>query len=450
MGNLTDLVNAIAQERPNAVFLGESTYDIRRPRQEVLHRLFKLTANVIRNNHKFNATFASQYNNRKEFDIVRNTTNTKPQISLSIITLTEGLSWERPKFNRFHGTVGISMMQQDNSYSGRYLIPNYFSNTFGGYWIEKWTANKLDIEGGIRFDHKMINTSRLKYGGSEIDHDFNFSTLASSLNLRYKISPDFRINANIALANRAPHVNELLIDGIHSGTGTFERGNIDLSPERSINMAIGAGYANKSKTFSSEIYVYNNRINNFIYQQPRPGEPALTIVGAFLLIEYQQTDALLRGVDVSAAYEPFKHWRLSSKASIQRAYNKNIDDWLILMPSDRWTNEVAYTLNVTEKLTDSYISAEVASVFKPRVPGAGNGKQDYKSPPDAYTLINLNASATLKISRTPVTIGVSVRNLFNQSYREYMNSFRYYTDDMGRNIIFRVRVPFEKLFNNTD
>jgi iron complex outermembrane recepter protein len=35
-----------------------------------------------------------------------------------------------------------------------------------------------------------------------------------------------------------------------------------------------------------------------------------------------------------------------------------------------------------------------------------------------------------------------VTNLTNVSYRDYLNRFRYYMDDLGRNISLRVMVPF--------
>jgi iron complex outermembrane receptor protein len=445
IGNLTDLLNAISQDRPNELFLGQKTYRIRRPRQEVLHRLFKLTSTFNRNKHTFNVTVGAQYNQRKEFDIIRNTTSTSPQLTLSILTLTEQLSWDHPAWHGIKGTAGVSLMQQDNSYSGRYLIPNYFSNTFGGYWIEKWSKNNFDVEGGVRFDRKLIDTKRLRYGGFETNHGFEYSTLAASVNTVYKFATNFRVNANLSLASRAPHVNELLIDGIHEGTGTYEVGDINLRPEQSVNAAVGLSYTNKSRTFSTQLNLYNNAIRNFIYQQPKPDAPVLTIVGAFPRIQYQQTDALLRGVDAEIDYNLTKQLSVSSRASILRAYNRKIDDWLIMMPSDRLTGELTYTFKDNNKISDSYVSAEIANVFKPRVPSDKNGQQDYKPAPGAYTLVNLNASATFQFGHTPVTVGLTVRNLLDRSYREYLNSFRYYTDDMGRNIGIRVKVPFQKL-----
>lgn len=444
IGNLTDLKNAIAASKPADVFLGEDTYNIERPYQDVLHRLFKLKGNFTKGASKFNVLLAAQYNHRKEYDVVRSSTFKSAQLNLGILTLSEDVSWDHPVIKKIQGTVGLSSMQQDNSYSGRYFIPNYFSTMFGGYWIEKWSAHKWELQGGLRFDIKNIDTKRLLYNGSEINHVFNYSTLASSFNTSYKFSQGVKANISITLANRAPYVNELLSDGIHHGTATYEQGDINLKTETSVNIAAGFSYANKAKTFSADVTLYNNNIRNFIYQQPKPDDPVLTIAGAFPKLKYQQTDALLRGVDLALNYYFTKHIELTSKASVLRAYNRSIDDWLISIPSDRWTNELTYNFNNQGKIKETYLSLEFANVFKQtRVPSDKNGKQDYKQPPAGYSLINADVSSIVTLGKIPVTVSVGIRNLLNKSYREYLNSFRYFIDDIGRNISIRLKVPFE-------
>jgi iron complex outermembrane recepter protein len=444
IGNLTDLQNAIQSNQPDPVFLGQKTYTIQRPYQDVTHHLLKLKSNFYKGEHRFNILLAGQFNHRKEFDVVRSSTNTKPQLDLSIYTLSEDLNWEHPKKNNFSGMVGISAMQQDNSYSGRYFIPNYRSYTFGSYVIEKWSRHQWELQAGIRYDHKTINTSRLKFNGDTINHDFNYSTLASSFNGIYKLNNAWKFNTNISLASRAPHVNELLSDGIHHGTATYEKGDIHLKPEHSINVAAGISFQNTKNNLGFDISVYSNSIRNFIYQQPQPDSPVLTIAGAFPLIAYKQTNAVLSGADIAMSLKPASWLEWNVKTSVLYAWNKKTSNWLILMPANRFSNELTYSFKGGKRFSGSYISGEVMNVLQQtRVPDDKNGKQDYKSPPPGYTLVNLNASTTILISRLPVTIGIGVRNMLNTKYRDYLNSMRYFTDEMGRNISFRLKIPIE-------
>lgn len=440
IGNLADLEKAISSSKPADIYLGDDGYEINRPNQEVSHRLFKLRSNIYKGAHKLQLILAAQYNQRKEYDIVRSNSNTKPQLNLSILTLTEDLSWEHPPVSNLKGTVGVSFMQQQNSYTGRYFIPHYISATYGGYWLEKWNKKRWDIQAGLRYDYKAFSTKRLR-NSVLTEYKFDFSTLAASFNTAYKILPDMHVNINLSHATRAPHVNELLSDGIHHGTATYEQGDINLDPERSYNVSIGFDYANPGKTFTAELSLYNNYIADFIYQQPEPDEPVLTIAGAFPKIKYEQTNAVLRGIDAAFNYHFLKRLALSSKASVLRAYNRKIDDWLIMMPADRLSNELIYTFKGNTHISEPYIGIEYANVFKQsRVPGDKFGKQDYKEPPPAYSLVNLNAAITIRYGRYPITLGAGVHNMLNKSYREYLNSFRYYVDETGRNVQFRIKV----------
>lgn len=440
IGNITDLENAIAAPKPDDVFLGQDTYTINRPYQDVTHHLLKSKSVFYKEGQKFTVLLSGQFNQREEYDIVRSSTNTRPQLDLSIYTFSEEISWEHLKKNNFNGVAGISLMQQDNSYSGRYFIPNYFSYSFGGYYLEKWSKHKWELQGGIRYDNKTINTTRLKFNGDTLNYDFNFSTLASSFNAIYKVKTGWRLNTNISLASRAPYVNELLSDGIHHGTATYEKGDINLQTEKSFNISTGINYQNKKNTFSFDVLLYSNNIRDFIYQQPMPEDPVLTIAGAFPLIEYKQTDAGLNGFDISAYYKPVPAIEWSSKYAFLNARNKKTDDWLIWMPANRLTNEITYSFKEHKTFTNTYISAEMQNVMEQKhVPDESNGKQDYKAPPPAYTLINMNASTKVSIFNVPTTIGIGVRNLLNTVYRDYLNSMRYFADEMGLNVSIRLK-----------
>jgi len=448
IGNLTDLRNAIAAERPAETFTGQQTYKIDRPNQDVIHHLLKWRTGFDAGKSKFNLLLAGQYNNRKEYDVLRNATGRSAQIDLSVFTFSEELNWEHPKRGPWSGTIGLVAMQQDNSYSGRYLIPNYRSYSYGGYAIEKWTKDKWDIGAGIRFDQKDINTSRLESATQTFTgYQFDFSTLASSLNAGYKWLPNWRMQAGISLSTRAPHVNELLTNGIHHGTGTFEVGDIYLKPERSFNVSWNNHYTSDNKVLSIDFTLYRNNIQNFIYQQPKPDEPVLTIRGAFPKIVYQSTDALLQGADISLTLQPHAQFAYTSRYALLRARNKSIDDWLIGMPSDRINNEITYALKDRNRFANTYFSLELQNVLEQkRVPSDKNEKQDYKAPPAGYTLLHANASTTFKLRSMPVTLSIGARNILNTSYREYLNSFRYFTDEMGRNINLRLKIGLQHFY----
>lgn len=446
IGNLTDLLAAIDADRPSEIYLGHKGFQIDRPYQQVMHDLLKIKSEIFTGDKmgKINVQFAAQFNNREEFDVVRSSSITTPQMTLNVNTFSEDISWEHPAVRNFSGTIGISAMQQDNSYKGRYLIPAYNSRTYGAYWIEKWKKNKWELQGGIRFDNKNISTTRYPYNNQPVENNFNFSTLAASLNTIYSLSENFKINGMISLSNRAPYVNELLIDGIHQGTATYELGDINLKTERAINSALGLVFRNEQKTLDIDLSIFYNSIDNFIYQQPRPLDPVLTVAGAFPKFVYQQADAYLTGTDLLINYKPLQKLDLVGKASLLRAYNKSLNDWLISMPSDRFTFGINYELPALKFTDKSYVGIELPFVLKQtRIPDENiHGKQDYKLPPDGYVLTNISAGTTVMVLGRTMNINLAVSNLFDTKYRNYLNSFRYFTDEMGRNISIRLKYDF--------
>jgi iron complex outermembrane receptor protein len=66
-------------------------------------------------------------------------------------------------------------------------------------------------------------------------------------------------------------------------------------------------------------------------------------------------------------------------------------------------------------------------------------KSDYIDPPAAYSLVNLEAGTGLDIKARKVDLVFNIYNAFNVSYRDYMNAFRYFSLDRGRNISIKIK-----------
>jgi iron complex outermembrane receptor protein len=58
-------------------------------------------------------------------------------------------------------------------------------------------------------------------------------------------------------------------------------------------------------------------------------------------------------------------------------------------------------------------------------------------------LLQAEAGTQVRVGRQRLDIGLSGTNLLNTSYRDYLNRFRYFADERGRNLVLRVRVPLD-------
>jgi iron complex outermembrane receptor protein len=453
IGNVTDLINAInSSEPPDYVRNAGFSYTIDRPYQKVQHHLLKSrtywnTGTIGR----LNVVASFQYNNRMEYDKKRfQSSEDVPQLDLSIATAGADIVWDHFTWKGFRGTVGVSGIFQDNQYSRRLFIPNYHSLNYGVFWIEKWEKKKWQIEGGIRYDYRdFYNTTD---NAGRLYPDRSYKSLSGNTGFNYRLSKSAKINFSASSAWRAPNVNELYSDGLHHGAARIEKGDSSLSPERANSLM--AGLTIESDKWTVEIGVYSKWIDDFIFLQPTY-PPQLTIRGAFPSFRFSQTNARLSGADLAIGYALSHHLRWNGKASILRAWNRTVGEWLIQMPADRFENELEYSFRNGRFFKESYSKLTVQHLLKQtRVPANGvieitrpDGSKytssDYAPPPGAYYLAGLELGSQVDWFRRTVTITLSATNLFNRAYRDYMNAFRYYADEMGRNISLRIKMPFE-------
>jgi iron complex outermembrane receptor protein len=76
--------------------------------------------------------------------------------------------------------------------------------------------------------------------------------------------------------------------------------------------------------------------------------------------------------------------------------------------------------------------------------------RQYKAPieygfvksPSKYALLNLAAIYTYFHEKGSVSFSANVDNVMNTNYRDYMNRYRYFVNEIGRSIYFKVNVVF--------
>lgn len=443
IGNLTDLETAI--ERGNPLETYDFSYDIGRPYQHIVHELSQFKGHVNTGaKSELEFSYARQYNLRQEYDKHRPRNDSLaaldlPELHYEVTTHSGELIWKHGKWNSFKGEFGVTGQLQKNTYEGYFLIPNYRAMNAGAFAIERFVRLRWELEAGIRYDVKNLQAFFWENNVLQTP-EFNWANLSGTVGGLLRISPHLRWSANFGTAWRPPQVNELFSDGLHHGTASIEVGDPNLRPEQAYNFITTLNYSEHEK-FSSELSLYHNYIDNFIYLQPT-FPPRLTIRGSFPTFEYQQVDARMVGADAFVSFALIDHLTLEAKGSVLRARNLTTDDFLILMPPDQFSGELRYEWTDRGNLVNPYVSAEYQ--FNRRQNRAPEN-QDYAPTPDAYGLVNIEAGAEFLIGKQKIDVGFSVLNAANVRYRNYLNRLRYYSDEMGRNYVLRLRIPFEAM-----
>lgn len=440
IGNLTDLQAAFNRSNPadsSATF----SYNIDRPKQVSEHELIKFNFHFhtgLRS--RFYANYAYQYNKRQEYDKHKPRNNALAELNLPdydfrLTTHYGEVLWEHDYINRFSGKFGAQGMYQENAYTGRYLLPGFFSGTWGVFAIEKYILPKIEFEIGARYDERYITPYVLELNEFVRYHN-SFSGLSVNTGFIYKPITNLKTSFYAANGWRSPSVNELYTNGLHQGSAAIERGNKNLKTERSLNLISNTQH--KFKKFETELTIYNYYFSNFIYYVPAD-RPELTIRGAFPVFNYTQNNANIFGVDGSTKYSFIFNLYLKARGMIVRGYNIDNKQPLIYMPADRIEGTVGYTFKDKKYLKESYIEVVSQLVNKQiRVPV----NSDFAPPPEKYFLLGGNLSTTLLLKRRPLIFTLSVTNGLNTIYRDYLDRFRYYNDAAGTNITFRLRMPF--------
>ncbi|NVO31974.1 TonB-dependent receptor [Hymenobacter lapidiphilus] len=455
VGNPSDLVRAIARARP--LETGGFSYAINRAYQQVRHDLGRLTGFIRTGSAgRLSATLGQQIDYRDEYDRNRPRNNNLaarnlPELSYTNRTSTAELLWEHRPWRNFTGSVGLAGTYQANRYTpgSRQFIPFYTSTSGGAFWIERWQKDKWLLEAGARLDRRDLQVrrgDRDANGVFFVDRSrFQYTTPAASLGATFDPTAHLTLNLATGLTRRAPAANERFSDGVHNAQYELGYdlvpGNGALVPETALNVGLTATWHNNPR-LNGEITLYQTRITDFIYQVPIL-PPVVTIRGALISRQYQQTDATLRGADITGSYQLAPRWLLTAKGSVVRARDTRADEWQILMPADR--AEIAVRHDFADQpggsLSQRYVQLGGSAVARQtRVPD-NYAARDYKAPPAGYALLGLQAGTTLHWGRLPLEVSVAGSNLLNHRYRDYLNRYRYFADEMGRNVTLRVRVP---------
>ena len=435
-----DLEAAIKSNSP--LFTDGFTYQINRPKQTVNHTLIKLTQKLqIKNNHQLQLITAHQENSRDEYDSKQYLN--QPEMSLSLGSTNADLMLKSNFSKNFNTEFGIQYSVQQNinkDNSVRIFIPNYQLNSFGIYAIANVNVNSTYLSFGIRYDSKQFDAFKRELG-IQTNIKRNFNNLTATAQAAYKITSHIQGKSIVATAFRPPAVNELFANGLHQGLASIEVGNPLFNAEQNLSFTQEITYKPDSN-FKFEVTAYSNHISNYIYLQPvQP--PSFTIRGYYPTFNYVATNAHVYGFDVALQYNFRKHWQVSSKTSIVRGWNKTSKDWIILMPADRASIELNFLPSNNKIFNQNLIGIEITHVKQQTlVPTSTSVLQDYAPPPAAYTVFNLNTQTTIKIHKKPVQIGCTIFNILNTKFRDYLNRFRYFIDEMGLNASIRLSYNF--------
>ena len=428
IGNLTDLESAFSREVPfftDSVF----SYEIEAPRQWVQHHQLKSGLKKHTELGTLEWHIAGQRDQRREYDVRRSGRSDIPALSLLQYSIQNEVLWSSDWLETGYQFLGRNNWNVPET-GIIPLLPNYTSFTNGAFIALDRAVRAYELEFGARYDYTFRSIAKLSNSVPRVpvyynDNYHNFSFLGRiSRNLGSK----WQVLAESSLRQRPPEINEMYAFGLHQGVSGIEEGNLELDQETGLKSTLQLR-GKVSEKLHVDVRAYTHFFDGYIYLQPQQTF-RLTIRGAFPVFTYEQCDARLLGGDAVIKYEISEHLNLESTWGYVYGMNTTENLPLNFMPPLNVQNNLGYEVpqwknwrNVNLSVMHRYTAQQWN--WDPSL--------DLIAPPQSYHLFDLHLGATLKGANFKPKFRVGFENIFNTSYRDYLNRQRYFADALGRN-----------------
>ncbi|MEM1322527.1 MAG: TonB-dependent receptor, partial [Bacteroidota bacterium] len=463
-------VKAINSDEPTII--RSFSYDINQPSQLAQHHLGKVEVNWwYANDAKLTFRVGSQLNQREEFDVRRNAE--LPIIDLDLITNDYQLEWKHPAWFGLDGLIGLQAFTQNNDNNPGTgttpFIPNYNTTRYSAFAIESFKTNRGTLEIGVRLDHEYNNVRGRETNQDIFTDEFRFTNVTSSFGYIHRISENATFRTNFGTAWRTPNMAELYSFGQHGFKTSFgllryytneddqlrtdrvtKMSESEISPERGYKWINEWQLQKRENTFN--VTVYTHYIENFIFD--RPLAVIGTVRGPMPVFIHDQQDALFVGTDLSWQRE----WSSAVEGTFNISYlwagNIEKNEPLINQPPLTTSYQLDWDMGALWKAESSRISIKPSYTFQQfQAPRTVRPEEliertviitpeseifDFRDAPEGYFL--LDVAWRLKFGKFDTNL--SVQNLLNTSYRNYLNEMRYFADEPGINILFTINYTF--------
>lgn len=429
------------------------------PFQQVQHYKLVSDNSFVVGTGRLKVNVGFQNNLRREFGDPENTR--AADLFFDLKTLSYQAHWVLAERGGWQTSLGAGGLYQTNHNRGaEVIIPEYRLRDLGGFAFTQKYVGRLTLSGGLRYDHRALQSQELMEGADLKFPSFRrtFSNFSGSAGLSYRPTQIITLKANLARGFRAPTLSELASNGAHEGTNRYEYGQQDLSSEKSLQA--DAGFQADYEHISLSVSGFYNRLQDFIFyrrlQGVAGGDSVLEEGGELLeAFRYSQHNAALRGLEAVIDLHPhpldwlhfentFSFVRGSFAEAVEGSRN------LPLVPAPRWLSELRVNLAKAGKaFRNLYLRAEMDRTFQQRHPFTGYGTETATG---GYTLFNAGIGSDIgRNGKTLFSLHLAGSNLTDVAYQQHLSRLKYRAVNavtgrqgifnMGRNFSVKLNIP---------
>ena len=320
------------------------------------------------------------------------------------------------------GTLGFQAQSSDfnatEKLTGESIVPRSDIGSYGVFGVESLDVGPLTYQFGVRVEQTDIRPDGYD--------SLSYTPVSASASALWKIDTQNSVNLAITRSSRAPNVQELLSDGYHDATRSYERGSLGLKEETSYNLDLG--YRFKADWMRAELDLFHNWAADYIYQQrsgefvDEDGNPCA--VDCKPVVLSSQADAIFKGYEAKLIFPMLENHlgllELTLFSDYTRGEFKSGGD-VPRMPPLRYGVQLDYN---KDKLS-SYLRFTRADDQS----HAG----DFETSTAGYFLLNVGVNYQVKAyQNASLMVFAKGNNLLDQNIRNATSYLRNFAPEAGR------------------
>lgn len=401
------LENGFGITEPDSTISTEKNYKLQYPQQFVNEHRVSWENNLYVKNAKINAVFGYTNNQRKELEQKAGIA----AMHLILQNYTWNLNYYSDQSKAFNYIIGSQGgIQFNNNYGEEIVIPDAMKTDGGVYTLLNYSAKRLRLQGGVRWDNRLINVKLTdNMPDSSAANNYSFSAVNYSFGAKYDLTEKWIIKINLSSGFRAPNLAELTAFGVHEGTNRFIIGNGNMQKEQAHQADFSVNWLSEHLHITVNPFV--NYINNYIYLNYADS----TFNGNFVYA-YEQKDAILYGGETGLHWHPHN----ADWLHVQTKFNTVFAQYraggsLPLIPSTKVSNTLKAELKENKiKLHTIYLTH--------RYSFAQNRFGNNETATPAYQLLDFGIQ--WKEIFHQLDFNFIVKNIFNVNYIDNLSRFK--------------------------
>jgi len=320
----------------------------------------------------------------------------------------------------WQGALGLQVNNRDFSAIGEEaFVPPSTTESIGAFLVEEKSFGDMNVEFGIRSDRQNLNSDSLV-------NSLRDDAFSASISGLWKFHPSYSFSVALARAQRTPNAEELLSNGPHLATQSFELGNIDLNKESANNIDVSLRKHKGDVKFT--LNAFYNSFDQFIYEKATGDmEDELPV------FQFIQQDVTFRGVEFELDWVISDSGpgtiTLHSQADYVKGELSNGGNLPRISP-------LRMGAGVIYERSAWYIDLEAIRYMKQ------DRTAEFESSTAGYTLVNIDFNYRLSADTNDYTLFMRGTNLLDDEVINHTSFIKDIAPQAGRSLTLGIRLAF--------